>query len=72
MPFLQLTNGRDLTFEMVPYSCFILFKFTHLDYGTILEESVRCVRNCLVMQLKRVISYEPALEIYDVHDGVRI
>jgi len=29
-------------------------------------------RNCLVMQLKCVISHEPALEIYDVHDGVRI
>lgn len=57
---------------MVPHSCFIMFKFTHLDYGTIFEESRHCVSSCLVMQLKDVISYEPALEIYDVHDGVRI
>jgi hypothetical protein len=59
-----------MTFEMVPYSFFIMFNFTHLDYGTIVEESLHCVRNCFVMQLKRVISYKPALEIYDVHDGV--
>jgi hypothetical protein len=72
VPFLQLTNGRVLTFEMVLYSCFIMFKFTHLDYGTSLEESRHCVRNYLFLQLKRVNSYEHALEVYDVHDGVRI
>ena len=57
---------------MAPYSCFIMLEFTHLNYGTILEESRHCVSNCLVMQLKRVSIYEPALEIYGVRDGVRI
>jgi hypothetical protein len=58
--FLQIANGRVLTLKMVPYSCSIMFEFT------VLEESQHCVRNCLFMQLKCVISYNHALEIYDV------
>jgi hypothetical protein len=34
---LTISERRILSFDMVPYSCFIMSKFTHLDYDTSLK-----------------------------------
>jgi uncharacterized protein with GYD domain len=54
---------------MVLYSFFIMFKFTHLGYDTVLQYSqeVAALRQKLPhYAIKRLISYVTALEIYDV------